>query len=65
VTNDGIQIGDVKKLALWAYGNWLGATAIGYILLSGLPSAYLLDLSIALSALFLGLFVPKVKGWIP
>lgn len=62
ITNDGIGTGDVKKLALWAYGNWIAATATGYVLLSGLPSTYLLELSIALSALFLGLFVPKVRG---
>ncbi len=62
VSNDGFDPGNVKKLAFWAYGNWIISSAAGYLFLSGLPSIYLLDLSIALSALFLGLFVPKVKG---
>jgi predicted branched-subunit amino acid permease len=52
----------VMKLAMWAYLNWFFASAAGFLLFSHISTKYLADLTIALSALFLGLFVPNVKG---
>ena len=52
----------VIKLAMWAYLNWFFASAAGFLLFSHISTKYLADLTIALSALFLGLFVPNVKG---
>ena len=62
ISNNSINREGTIRLALWAYLNWILASAAGFTLFSRIPSVYLEDLTVALSALFLGLFIPRVKG---
>ncbi len=62
VSTEDMTGNKVLKLAIWAYLNWFFASAAGFLVFSQFPARYLADLTIALSALFLGLFIPKVKG---
>ena len=51
----------VRILSLYAYGNWISATAVGSILVNFLPAGVETAIAIALPALFLALLLPKIS----
>lgn len=51
----------VRIMSLYAYGNWVGSTAAGSLLVNFLPAGVEAAIAIALPALFLALLIPKVS----
>lgn len=60
VSDPPIPVGSIRALSVYAYLNWVGASALGSLVGIAVPLKVEISMAIALPALFLALLVPKV-----